>query len=563
VVNFSQVNRLAKRVLGVRGIPSLGAGLLLGIAFVGIRNVNPLNISWLLSGNDATSHQLSFEFFRAAPLIQWPPTATPGLLSGSGQVLASANGLFGIPAKIIGLVVQERFQFYGIWLCLLFGLQGFFAERLLSIFIPHRLIAFSGSALYLIAPAFVFRIGLSHYELAAHFLILWGLYLIASNKGGARAWSFLLVTTMLVSIYMWTMLVVLFFAHHTLRFLRNSRLFNARNVVGQVVFPLVASAAGFFFMGYASYSENATGSGVFRANLLTFVNPISEGGLTMSPITTLLSPLGERNLTSQEVEGFNFLGLGPLVLLIVLMVMIVLKRRVEMVLHPIVFISAGSLFLYSLTNSVVIARRETTVWWPSPLVSLLEIFRSAARFSWPLYYVLITTAIVGCFRLLKPQVFKPMIFIVLAIATIDSRNLFSHAQTETFAEPTSTQVFVDEKWASVAVGRRSIELVPTFDLLTDGLSGELDQYRNLWDELENFAVSNGLSTNFGFVPRSVERYAKDRNAQNELELQSGRLDPDKIYLVLDSERWARYEQDLGSRAAAITLDGMNLIFSTK
>jgi hypothetical protein len=563
VVIFSPAICAARRTLSVVGIPSLGAGLLLGIAFVGFRNVNPLNISWLLGGNDATAHQLSFEFFRDAPLFQWPPTATPGLISGSGQVLASANGLFGIPAKVIGLVVEERFQFYGIWICLLFGFQGFFAERLLSVYIPRRLIAVSSSVLYLIAPAFVSRIGFSHYELAAHFLILWSLYLIATDKTSYRAWSFLLLSTMLVSIYLWTMIVVLFFTHHTLRFSKEPRLVTARNVVSQSIVPLTLSAAGFFFVGYASYSENAAGSGVFRANFLTYFNPISESGATMSPITTWLSPLGERNLTSQEVEGFNFLGLGPLILLTVLLIMIVWKRRVEMVFHPIVFVSTVSLFLYSLTNSVVIARRETTVWWPSPLVSLLEIFRSAARFSWPLYYVLITTAIVACFRLLKPQVFKPMIFIVLALAAIDSRNLFSHAQTETFAKPTSAQVFVDEKWTSVAVGRKSIELVPTFDLLTDGLSAELDQYRNLWDELENYAVSNDLSTNFGFVPRSVERYATSRNAQNETELQSGRLDPGKIYVVLDSERWARYKQNLGSRATAITLDGMNLIFSTK
>ncbi|NDA81443.1 MAG: hypothetical protein EBX92_10100 [Actinobacteria bacterium] len=65
------------------------------------------------------------------------------------------------------------------------------------------------------------------------------------------------------------------------------------------------------------------------------------------------------------------------------------------------------------------------------------------------------------------------------------------------------------------------------------------------------------------MPRFLERYAKDRNAQNELGLQAGRLSPDKIYLVLDSERWARYKQNLGSRATAFTLDGMNLIFSTK
>ena len=90
------------------GMPSLLIGLLIGCWFVGIGNLNPLNYSWLLTGNDATSHQLSFEFFRSAPLIQWPLTSTPGLISGSGQVLASANGLFGFVPRSIETYVKDR-----------------------------------------------------------------------------------------------------------------------------------------------------------------------------------------------------------------------------------------------------------------------------------------------------------------------------------------------------------------------------------------------------------------------------------------------------------------------
>ena len=543
------------------GVPSLLLGLLVGCCFVGVRNINPLNYSWLLSGNDATSHQLSFEFFRSAPLIQWPLTSTPGLISGSGQVLASANGLFGFPAKIIGQVIDQRFQFYGLWICLLFALQGFFAERLIAQFVPHRLYAIAGSVFFLLAPAFIFRIGLSHYELAAHFLILWCLQLIAAEKRDARPWVILLSTVMLVSIYIWVMLMALFVVHLMSNISRIQNRKQAWILSGQLLTPSISSLAAFVFMGYGSYSGRAEGSGVFRANLLTFVNPMFESGRSLSPQLSAISPLGTRNLTSQEVEGFNFLGIGPIALLLVLFLALIFRRQMFRTFNPLVMLCACLLFGYSLSNNIVIARREISVWWPGTLQSILDVFRSAARFSWPLYYILIVAAIVGCYKLLPRRLFVTVFFLSWCLAIVDARHVFTQAHQETFAQSTPHAVFVDPKWKSITKNRTSFELVPTFDLLSDGLNGDFDRFRTLWDEIENFSITNQLETNFGFVPRSVETYVKDRNSQNESELRSGRLDRKKIYVILDKTKWETYRDGLGSRATSLSIDGFNVIVS--
>ena len=89
------------------GFNSASIGLIFGLWFVGIRNVFPWNLDWLNGKGDGSYDQLGFEFFRNSPLIQWPITAIPNYVAGSGQVLGSGNGLFAIPAKIIGQIVPK------------------------------------------------------------------------------------------------------------------------------------------------------------------------------------------------------------------------------------------------------------------------------------------------------------------------------------------------------------------------------------------------------------------------------------------------------------------------
>ena len=59
------------------GFNSAFLGFIFGLWFIGIRNVFPWNLEWLNGKGDGSYAQLSFEFFRKSPLIQWPITAIP------------------------------------------------------------------------------------------------------------------------------------------------------------------------------------------------------------------------------------------------------------------------------------------------------------------------------------------------------------------------------------------------------------------------------------------------------------------------------------------------------
>ena len=123
-------------------------GAIVGIWFVSPHNFLPWNIDWLTLGNDGSAFHISWEFFRQSPMLQWPITATPKYLEGANTVLTSANGIFGIPAKALGLIFRGQFQFYGVWVAMTFALQALLGFRLIGVFISDRISQIIGSSLF-------------------------------------------------------------------------------------------------------------------------------------------------------------------------------------------------------------------------------------------------------------------------------------------------------------------------------------------------------------------------------------------------------------------------------
>lgn len=113
----------------INGSASAMLGLLFGVWFIGPANVLPWSRDWLNNKGDGSFDQLVFEFFRNTPVLQWPLTAMPNYASGSNQVLGSGNGLFAIPAKLMGKLVPGDFQYLGLWVVSCFALQGFLLRK--------------------------------------------------------------------------------------------------------------------------------------------------------------------------------------------------------------------------------------------------------------------------------------------------------------------------------------------------------------------------------------------------------------------------------------------------
>jgi hypothetical protein len=183
---------------------AIGASLvggLFGAYLVGLRNLAPCNYEWLYSKGDGALTQLGFEFFRKAPLLQWPLTAVPQYVAGSNMILPTENAVANLLGKLVGVIFTGNFQFVGLWIAACFALQGYFGAKLLSRFINSGSAQIFGALFFVFSPALLFRVGvMNHYHLGAHWMILFALYLYFDKESRTRTWSLLLFFGMVTSV---------------------------------------------------------------------------------------------------------------------------------------------------------------------------------------------------------------------------------------------------------------------------------------------------------------------------------------------------------------------------
>lgn len=97
---------------------------------------------------DPATHWLGWQFFRQAPLLQWPLGANRayGMEIGSSIVFTDSIPIMAFIFKPFSAWLPETFQYIGIWVLLCFMLQAYFAWKLLSLITPNRWLALVGSA---------------------------------------------------------------------------------------------------------------------------------------------------------------------------------------------------------------------------------------------------------------------------------------------------------------------------------------------------------------------------------------------------------------------------------
>ena len=531
-------------------------GLCVGIWLLGAKHLSPWNYSWLYSKGDGALTQLGFEFFRKAPLVQWPITALPNYVAGSNMIIPTENAVLNIFAKMIGLFVPESFQFVGLWITSCFALQGYFGAKLLSRFINSGSAQIFGSLFFVFSPALLFRVGvMNHYHLGAHWMILVALYLYFDKESRTRTWSMLLFFGMVTSVYLAVMLVVLFIAHQVKIF------FNKKSInVSEFVLPIAFAAFGFWVMGYLSMRSSITGSNYFRLNVISYLNP---GFSDTGSFSLLLNYLGNsriRNLFSEEWEGFQYIG--TVVIAGVLLGFLTAKKNVWLrnwrEYAPIVFAGSG-LLVFALSDRIVILQREFSYWWPSQLLDLRQIFRGATRFGWPAYYLVTLFAVVQIIRFCSVKKLKAGVAIASVLMLIESSPGIAYVRSEfSSSKPYETSI-VDQKWNEIAKTHSRVAIYPNFDLQVGEVTGDAKFWIDGWFDLAKFAVDHDLSTNFGYVPRPLTDYISEQDAQILNELENGALQPSTIYILANETMWLKYSESNSEIADAYDLDGYFLL----
>jgi hypothetical protein len=544
-------------------------GLAVGTYFVGISNVNPFNSEWLIQNSDlGAAHQI-WVFFRNSPILQWPLAAVPEYGVGWNTVYTpmSFGALFGLPLKYLSFLLPSDFQFLGIYMVLLFGLQGFWGSKLIGLFVSQPKFRIIGGCSFLLFPVFLYRMTtMVHPSVAAHWMILAALYLYFSKQTANKYWLLLLVIALAENIYVFAIISLIAFASMIQPLLDKSRKFltviNSNIKMGILLFIALV------LFGYTAYSENAKGTGFFRLNAASFVFPRfsvgSESG-EYSRVVSKMFSLSNRDFIAFEGEGFGYLGVFSLLLLPISVFTLKRSGLFTLMKRHIVLLTVGILaYIFALSNSMAIGRREFL--FPSLAIfdEFRKVFRSTPRFSWLIYYLIALFIVVSSARLLVRFRFGWLVFALFIVLQVyDQVPAMRQSHRIVTSNNQVQNPLRDEYWLRMADTANAIRLVPSFDLISDTNSDLSKNWvtDSRWFLLIDYAAVNNLSMNFAYSGRPSTRYVESENASLKELFDSGMIEPGTLYFFDTLERLKAVLNVLPQSTRFIARDGFFVVHS--
>ena len=493
-------------------------GFVLGLCWFvlcrGIEPLHPHHIDWLRAG-DWAWHHLGWSFYRRDEW-QWPP----GMLGNYPDPVGSAIGYSdAIPWAALALKalaqvlrVRDDFQYLGPWLALCFGMQGVAGALVTATVTRRPLLQILGSALFVVAPILLFRIG--HVALCGQWLILLMLWLNLRPASARSALLGALIVVFAAGVHPYLVVMLLALDLALLLRLVHARALAWPRALATAAATLACVGLAFAFLGYLDgTSKGTTGFGLYASDLLTLINPAG--------LSRLLPgwPLGPG-----QYEGIGYLGLGVLALGVVA---VALRPRIPRQLLPLIA-ACLLLALYALSSHLRIAG-HTIVDRPLSLRGFTRVFQSSGRFIWPLHYLLLAGAIVVVVRRLeaRPRLAGTLLLAALALQVAECASL-GHT-----LGPGGMRVPADPAWHALRAQHRRLVLYPAWLDDSGTTFTREDVIRLGW-----LAARLDMTINFAALSRAnLERLLPYRAAL-ERAVASRQLDEGAVYVVHPSARSA-------------------------
>lgn len=316
----------------------------------------------------------------AFPLFETDRINAP---EGVNIIFTDSAPFAGLIAKIFHSLTGVRFNYLGSWFAVLWiGQAAGGAFLACQMGLRHPLVAASMAVIALAWPAFLNR----HFHLAlgSHFLLLFalGFYLktirVPERAFAAVSWSLLLGVALWTHAYLFLMSFALFMAAYgDLLLQRRERV---TKVAATIVCVFAWCAALAFVGGYQSAGTiNAVGYGNFQLDLLAYVWPHGSA-LWEAPV--IFSP-------ESAFEGFNYLGAGGLLCLLVGVFVVRKSHLCTLMRHPLFVLCILGMLAFAITNNVTYAGRQLFHFDLPVQTFPFSTFRASGRFGWLFGYVLV------------------------------------------------------------------------------------------------------------------------------------------------------------------------------
>ncbi len=428
-------------------------GILCFIAVYGVKILDVRYDAWLLRGDlDLRQHYVGWGHFRNDPwCFPFGLITTLSKPYSMSVIYTDSIPLVAVIAKCFSPILPTTFQYFGLYGCFSFALQGGCAMILLHRLTKQRWLIVLGSFFFILSFPILQRL-YYHTALASHWLILLSLIIWLYQKPEDPLWKrclrwgcmgFLCVG---IHSYFLPMSGAIMLAAVIEQIIISRKRRDGERVILKGVAQIASfSGAGLFNMWilgafYGGASAVGGGIGTFESNLNTFYNPMGHG------ITGLSLPL----YNDFQYEGFGYLGLGMLTMVAALLIGgigVLVWKRGEQKLSSYLKIHHRQVLLFALFVLFILLSAGPIFTWNShkliavPLPGIIgriaDIFRSNGRMVWVSMYVLMLTALVCADRMMRNAFKVIAVVLALILQLVDLSGEIAHKQ-EYFNK---TQVF--------------------------------------------------------------------------------------------------------------------------
>jgi hypothetical protein len=275
--------------------------------------------------------------------------------------------------------------------------------------------------------------------------------------------------------------------------------------------------------------------------------------------------LSNRDFIAFEGEGFGYLGVFSLLLLPISVFTLKRSGLFTLMKRHIVLLTVGILaYIFALSNSMAIGRREFL--FPSLAIfdEFRKVFRSTPRFSWLIYYLIALFIVVSSARLLVRFRFGWLVFALFIVLQVyDQVPAMRQSHRIVTSNNQVQNPLRDEYWLRMADTANAIRLVPSFDLISDTNSDLSKNWvtDSRWFLLIDYAAVNNLSMNFAYSGRPSTRYVESENASLKELFDSGMIEPGTLYFFDTLERLKAVLNVLPQSTRFIARDGFFVVHS--
>lgn len=495
----------------------------ISILFIGYENLIFTNTEWLFSGNDMSAHQSGWYFFKN-DIWRFPIGSNPnyGINIGNSVVYSDSIPLLAFFFKLLDFLLPNEFQYFGLWFLLCFFLQGFLSYLLVFKFTKNVNFSFLCSIFFIFFPIFIYRLGW-HPSLFGQWTLFITIYLmLGDDKKLERKWVYLIIFTSLIHFY-FTFINLLIYNFYKIYSLINKNL-NLKNYFIDCSRTAALLIIAMYCIGYFEVRISDTlalGFGVYKLNLLSLIDAVNSVNLFSWSLFLPDIKLSE----GEELEGFNFIGFGGIILLTFLIYLITFKKKIreetlKLFLNKKILIILIFITFLSLSNNISIGSFNLIqIELNKFLYGFFSIIRSSGRLFWLVNYFFMFLAMILIYSNFKK---KTSIFILLSILIIQIIDISNGLQNYIGLNKIINQKLIlkDNFWNEISTEKKIL------------LTTNAKNYNKHFDDLAYFIQDNEISkTNLIKTARIDRKKISESRYNLYKKFVNYNLDSNTIYII--------------------------------